>query len=147
MDVSGVEGVAATGEAWRRGDVYEAAAAAAARSLSGSWATVEPVALDITDVEGLGRLAGRIGDLGTLRSVAHAAGISPTMADWRRIFTVDLIRTAPLADALRPLATHGTATVCFASMAGTMNHGTHEAHHAVPADTPADPLHHPHPTP
>src|SRR3546814_6673486 len=56
-------------------DLDEAAATAAASSLSGSRATVEPFALDITDVEGLGRLAGRIGDLGTLRSVAHAAGI------------------------------------------------------------------------
>src|SRR3546814_16662459 len=136
MDVSGVEGVAATGEAWRRGDVYEAAAAAAARSLSGSWATVEPVALDITDVGGLGRLAGRIGDLGTLRSVAHAAGISPTMADWRRIFTVDLIGTARLADAPRPAATDGTATVCLGSMAGTVKNGPDEAAEAVAATPP-----------
>lgn len=80
-------------------------------------AAVESVELDITDTEGLARLAERVGDLGTLRAVAHAAGISPTMADWRRIFTVDLIGTALLARALRPLAVSGTATVCFASMA------------------------------
>ena len=40
---------------------------------------------------------------GSLRAVAHVAGISPTMADWKRIFTVDLIGTARLAAALRPL--------------------------------------------
>ena len=39
------------------------------------------------------------------------------MADWRRIVTVDLVGTAMLAEVLRPLATEGTATVCFASMA------------------------------
>jgi NAD(P)-dependent dehydrogenase (short-subunit alcohol dehydrogenase family) len=39
------------------------------------------------------------------------------MADWRRIFTVDLVGTAILAEALRPLAVDGTAIVCFASMA------------------------------
>ena len=77
----------------------------------------EPFVLDITDAVGLERLATRVAELGTLRAVAHAAGISPTMADWRRIFTVDLIGTALLAHALRPLATEGTALVCFASMA------------------------------
>jgi len=78
---------------------------------------IEPFVLDVTDADGLGRLAARVAELGTLRAVAHAAGISPTMADWRRIFTVDLVGTARLAEALRPLATEGTATVCFASMA------------------------------
>jgi hypothetical protein len=39
------------------------------------------------------------------------------MADWRRIFSVDLVGTALLVEALRPLATAGTAIVCFASMA------------------------------
>ena len=31
---------------------------------------------------------------GTLRSVVHAAGISPTMGDWRRILEVDLVASA-----------------------------------------------------
>jgi NAD(P)-dependent dehydrogenase (short-subunit alcohol dehydrogenase family) len=84
---------------------------------SGAAATVEPVALDVTDRDGLARLAARTAELGSLRAVAHAAGISPTMADWRRIFAVDLVGTALLADALRPLATARTAMVCFASMA------------------------------
>lgn len=81
----------------------------------------EPVVLDITDRDGLGRLAARIEELGTLRAVAHAAGISSTMADWRRVFEVDLVGTALLLDVLRPLARAGTATVCFASMAATLS--------------------------
>jgi NAD(P)-dependent dehydrogenase (short-subunit alcohol dehydrogenase family) len=93
-------------------DRDEEAAAAAAKELS-----AEPFALDVTDADGLARLAARVAELGTLRAVAHAAGISPTMADWRRILTVDLVGTARLAEALRPLATAGTVTVCFASMA------------------------------
>jgi NAD(P)-dependent dehydrogenase (short-subunit alcohol dehydrogenase family) len=80
-------------------------------------ATIEPFVLDITDADGVGRLATKVSTLGTLRAVAHVAGISPTMADWRRIFTVDLVGTAMLADTLRPLATASTAMVCFASMA------------------------------
>lgn len=97
----------------------DAAAAAAAREqlAENGGAAVEAVELDVTDAEGLARLAERVDGHGTLRAVAHAAGISPTMGDWRRIFTVDLIGTALLAQALRPLAVTGTAMVCFASMA------------------------------
>jgi NAD(P)-dependent dehydrogenase (short-subunit alcohol dehydrogenase family) len=101
-------------------DLDEGMVTAAASDLSGARvrAEVEPFVLDVTDREGLDRLAARVDDLGTLRAVAHAAGISPTMADWRRIFTVDLVGTARLAEVLRPLVTAGSAMVCFASMAG-----------------------------
>jgi NAD(P)-dependent dehydrogenase (short-subunit alcohol dehydrogenase family) len=114
--------------AWRLADMVdrlllvdrdEATVTVAAEELSGAGrrAVVEPFVLDVTDRDGLGRLARRVAELGTLRAVAHAAGISPTMADWKRIFTVDLAGTAMLAEVLRPLATTGTAMVCFASMA------------------------------
>jgi len=100
-------------------DLDPAAVRAAARDLSGGdrEADVEPFELDVTDRAGLDRLAARVADVGTLRAVAHAAGISPTMADWKRVFAVDLVGTAMLAAALRPLVTSGTAMVCFASMA------------------------------
>lgn len=100
-------------------DLDEPTVTAAAHDLatSGRGAVVEPFVLDVTDGGGLARLAGRVRELGTLRAVAHAAGISPSMADWRRILLVDLVGTAMLAEALRPLATEGTALVCFASMA------------------------------
>ena len=39
------------------------------------------------------------------------------MADWRAVLTVDLVGTARLCAALSPLATAGTAIVCFASIA------------------------------
>lgn len=83
--------------------------------------TVEAFTGDVTDSKALNRLASRVAELGTLRAVAHAAGISPTMADWREIFEVDLIGTALLAEALRPLAGAGTATVNFASMAAALS--------------------------
>jgi NAD(P)-dependent dehydrogenase (short-subunit alcohol dehydrogenase family) len=98
----------------------------------------EPFVLDITDRDGLARLAARAAELGTLRAVAHAAGISPSMAGWRRILTVDLVGTALLAQALRPLASTGTALVCFASMAPLL--GTAEPDPALAAilDAPLD---------
>jgi NAD(P)-dependent dehydrogenase (short-subunit alcohol dehydrogenase family) len=100
-------------------DLDGAAVTDAAHDLSGASrrADVEPFELDVTDRAGLDRLAARVADVGTLRAVAHAAGISPTMADWKRVFTVDLVGTAMLAEVLRPLVTSGTALVCFASMA------------------------------
>ncbi|WP_416983923.1 SDR family oxidoreductase [Streptomyces sp. T028] len=93
-----------------------AGAAAAAAELSGQGAVVEPFELDVTDREGLAGLNRRVRALGTLRAVAHAAGISPTMGDWRRVLAVDLVGTALLHEALRPLVTEGTALVSFASM-------------------------------
>ena len=60
-----------------------AAVTAAAAELAASGAKVEPVVADVTGAAALARLAERSAQLGTLRAVAHAAGVSPTMADWR----------------------------------------------------------------
>jgi len=116
-------------------DVNEQTATEAAAALPNA----EPFVLDVTDAAGLARLAGRVAELGTLRAVAHAAGISPTMGDWRRIFTVDLIGTALLAAALRPLATDGTALVCFASMAPLLDPNPPDPAGAALLDDPLDP--------
>lgn len=101
-------------------------------------ARVEPVVVDVTEPDAVARLATRAAERGRLRAVAHAAGISPTMDDWRRIFAVDLVGTAGLAEALRPLATAGTAIVCFASMAaqlaGAEPHPTADAALDAPLD-------------
>jgi NAD(P)-dependent dehydrogenase (short-subunit alcohol dehydrogenase family) len=100
-------------------DLDAGAATTASQELSAGpgHALVEAFPLDITDQSGLVRLADRVRELGELRAVVHAAGVSPTMADWRRVLTVDLVGTAQLIEALASLATTGTAFVCFASMA------------------------------
>ena len=49
----------------------------------------------------------RVAELGPLRAVAHAAGLSPTMADWREILTVNLIGTARLVEACRAAGVGG----------------------------------------
>jgi NAD(P)-dependent dehydrogenase (short-subunit alcohol dehydrogenase family) len=123
-------------------ELDEATVTAAAQRLSTGdhRAVVEPFVLDVTDQDGLHRLADRVSELGTLRAVAHAAGISPTMADWKRILTVDLVGTARLAEVLRPLVTEGTAMVCFASMAGIfLANGPLPADADAALDTPLDP--------
>lgn len=98
-------------------DRDEAGAAAAAQQLTSGHTRAEALVVDVADRERVSELAEYVGGRGQLRAVAHAAGISPTMADWRRIFTVDLIGTVHLLDALRPLVGPGAATVVFASMA------------------------------
>jgi NAD(P)-dependent dehydrogenase (short-subunit alcohol dehydrogenase family) len=82
----------------------------------GAQAAIVPLAVDVGDRGSVEQLA-VVGDHGRLTAVAHAAGVSPTMADWRTIVEVDLVGTALVMDALRPFVTEGTAAVCFASMA------------------------------
>ena len=94
--------------------------ATAALSASGVMSKVEPFLVDVKDRDGLVRLAERASELGPLRAVAHAAGVSPTMADWREVLMVDLVGTANLMDAVRPVATDGTAIVCFASISASL---------------------------
>jgi NAD(P)-dependent dehydrogenase (short-subunit alcohol dehydrogenase family) len=101
-------------------DLRKEAVSELAEGLSGAGTRCEAVAMDISDAGAVGRLADLIDGHGSLRSVAHAAGISPTMADWDRILTVNLVGTALLVDALRPLAVSGTAIVCVASMAAQL---------------------------
>jgi NAD(P)-dependent dehydrogenase (short-subunit alcohol dehydrogenase family) len=90
---------------------------AAAVSVVASGSAVETVHADVTQLADLEALRDRVVDLGPLRAVVHAAGISPTMADWRLMFEVDLVGSARLFDLLAPLVVGGTAAVLFASMA------------------------------
>ncbi|MFF0817170.1 SDR family oxidoreductase [Rhodococcus sp. NPDC003318] len=108
------------------------AAAALARELvDDAGVDAEPFSLDVTDRKGLARLVARIADLGTLRAVAHADVCAPTSADWQQILAVDLVTTARLADALRPLADNGTAMVVLAGMSPMLGPDTSDA--AAPA--------------
>jgi NAD(P)-dependent dehydrogenase (short-subunit alcohol dehydrogenase family) len=75
------------------------------------------IACDISDPAAVARLVAQVADLGPLRTLVHAAGISPTMGTARRVFEVDLVGTQLLLDGFEPLARAGTAAVCFASSA------------------------------
>jgi NAD(P)-dependent dehydrogenase (short-subunit alcohol dehydrogenase family) len=72
---------------------------------------------DVSEPADVASLAGRVRELGSFRALAHAAGISPTMADARRIFEVDLVGTQRLLDAFEDLVVPGSAAVCFSSLA------------------------------
>ncbi len=76
------------------------------------------VACDVSDPAAVGGLVERVHELGPFRSLAHAAGLSPTMADPRRIVDVNLLGTVRVLDAFEPIVTSGSVAVCFASSAG-----------------------------
>ena len=75
------------------------------------------VACDVSDRDAVHALADRVRSLGPFRALAHAAGISPTMGDARRMFEVDLLGTQWLLDAFDDLVVPGAAAVCFSSSA------------------------------
>lgn len=73
------------------------------------------VACDVSDPVAVDALVAQVRDLGPFRALAHAAGISPTMADARRVFEVDLVGTQLLLDAFEEVIVPGAAAVCFSS--------------------------------
>ena len=75
------------------------------------------VAGDVADPDAVQALADRARELGSFRALVHAAGISPTMGDARRVLEVDLVGTQLVLDAFEPLVVPGSAAVCFSSSA------------------------------
>jgi len=73
------------------------------------------IACDVADPDAVRTLAERAAEAGTFRSLAHAAGISPTMGDARRMFVVDLVGTELLLRAFEDQVVEGSAAVCFSS--------------------------------
>lgn len=79
---------------------------------------------DVTSPAMVNELAAMIAGHGGLRALAHVAGLSPSMADWRRIMLVNLVGAAMVERALQPQMLPGGAAVFIASLGG----------HIVPAD-------------
>jgi NAD(P)-dependent dehydrogenase (short-subunit alcohol dehydrogenase family) len=75
------------------------------------------LACDVSDEGSVAGLVEQVRRRGRFRALAHAAGISPTMADARRMFDVDLVGTERLLRAFEDQVVPGSAAVCFSSMA------------------------------
>jgi NAD(P)-dependent dehydrogenase (short-subunit alcohol dehydrogenase family) len=73
------------------------------------------MACDVSEPGAIAGLVQRVQELGPFRALAHAAGVSPTMADARRVLEVDLVGTALLLQAFEPLVVPGSAAVCWSS--------------------------------
>jgi NAD(P)-dependent dehydrogenase (short-subunit alcohol dehydrogenase family) len=86
-------------------------------------------ACDIADPDAVQALADHVRALGPFRALAHAAGISPTMGDARRMFEVDLVGTQLLLDAFEELVEPRSAAVCFSSSSAYQVSGFLDADH------------------
>ncbi len=75
------------------------------------------VACDVSDRAAVSSLVAQVRELGPFRGLAHAAGISPVMADARRVFEVDLVGTQLILDGFEDLVVPGSAALCFSSVA------------------------------
>ncbi len=81
------------------------------------------LACDVSDAPSVTALVAEIAGRGKLRALVHAAGISPTMGDARRIFEVNLVGTELLLRGFEDLVVPGTAAVCFSSSAAYLPPG------------------------
>jgi NAD(P)-dependent dehydrogenase (short-subunit alcohol dehydrogenase family) len=97
------------------------------------------VACDVGDPAAVRALVARVRELGPFRALAHAAGISPTMADARRVFEVDLVGTQLLLDAFEEIVVPGSAAVCFSSSAAYQIAAFVDADQDVMLDEPLAP--------
>jgi NAD(P)-dependent dehydrogenase (short-subunit alcohol dehydrogenase family) len=101
---------------------------------------VHPVRTDVSSADDIDALANAAFDLGSIRCLAHTAGLSPTQATAAQIVAVDFIGTARILDAFEPQVRPGTVAVCIASMAATFATLTAETLHQL-ATTPHEDLH------
>lgn len=84
---------------------------------------VAGIACDITNKKDVEKLTQFVADHGLLKALIHTAGVSGTVKDLRKVYTIDLVATDLLVDAFYNLAVEGTVAVLLSSMMA----------HAVPA--------------
>lgn len=82
--------------------------------------TVEYMTADISNREAVKALAEKAASMGELAGLVHTAGLSPTMADWKKIMEVNAVGTAYILDEFLKIAGPETAAVCMSSMSAHM---------------------------
>jgi NAD(P)-dependent dehydrogenase (short-subunit alcohol dehydrogenase family) len=99
-------------------DVGEKELGRAGKTLASMGARVETLRCDVTSVEETERVADKVRAMGSFRSLVHTAGISPEMADARRVLEVDLQGSVRMTDAVFPLVGPGSSAILIGSIAG-----------------------------
>jgi len=90
---------------------------AACTELRVGGARVESLRCDVTSTADVAEVAEKIGAMGSFKALVHTAGVSPLMADGRRVLDVDLIGSVRITDAVFPLVGPGTSAVLIGSIA------------------------------
>jgi NAD(P)-dependent dehydrogenase (short-subunit alcohol dehydrogenase family) len=99
-------------------DNSEARLEAAVRSLADDGHRVEAMTTDVRYRVSVAAVAAAARAAGTVTAVVHTAGVSPSQASARDIFTINLVGTAHVIDCFLDVSSPGTSLVCVASMAG-----------------------------
>ncbi len=86
--------------------------------LTAAGARADTLRCDVTSPADIAAAAERVAATGRFRSLVHTAGVSPEMADGRRVLGVDLIGTVRITDALLPLVEPGSSAILISSIAG-----------------------------
>lgn len=76
--------------------------------------------LDVVQPDSIKKLVDSMGASGGADAIIHTVGLSPQMADWKRIVEVDLAGTVAFLEAARPHLNSGGCAVAVASMSAYM---------------------------
>ena len=90
--------------------------------------TATGIACDITDKNDVEKLRDYVSERGSLGALIHTAGVSGTVQDLKKVYTIDLVGTELLINAFYEIATEGSVAILFSSMMA----------HAVPANEKYD---------
>jgi NAD(P)-dependent dehydrogenase (short-subunit alcohol dehydrogenase family) len=85
--------------------------------LAAQGTAVEILRCDVTSAADVATAADRVSAMGKFRSLVHTAGVSPEMADGRRVLDVDLTGSVRITDAVFPLAGPGSSAILIGSIA------------------------------
>ncbi len=76
------------------------------------------ISCDITNKNDVEKLVKFTSEKGSFKSLVHTAGVSGTVQDLKKIFTIDLVASEILVDAFYDLATENSVAVLLSSMMG-----------------------------
>jgi NAD(P)-dependent dehydrogenase (short-subunit alcohol dehydrogenase family) len=77
---------------------------------------VSGIACDITDKNDIDKLTKFVANKGSLKAFIHTAGVSGTVKDLHKVFTIDLVATELLIDAFYKLAEKDSVAILLSSM-------------------------------
>lgn len=79
---------------------------------------VSGIACDITKKDDIEKLVKFVADAGPFRALIHSAGVSGTVKDLKKVYTIDLIGTELLVDAFYEIAVKDSVAILLSSMMG-----------------------------
>ena len=99
-------------------DINQERLDAAQRELTDAGVECAATSCDITDNQSVNRLVIRAQELGTVTSIIHTAGVSPSMGSAEMILRINAVGTVLINNAFHEIASAGMALVNVASVAG-----------------------------